>query len=70
MSSWINQHRTILFIAYVLLWLILYSLFGTNLINYNVKRYMFNNLPTWLNIIAILIPILILIYLWPRKTKA
>lgn len=67
MSNWIKQHQLIIFTSYVFLWAVLYVLFGTNIIHCNIKQYLFEHLPVWGTIIGMLIPILILFYLWPKK---
>lgn len=61
------QQRTTVFVAYVGLLLVGYGLFGTNLIDHNIKEYLYTHLASWQNGLISIIPIAILAYLWPRK---
>lgn len=69
MKNLMNKYKSILFTCYVGLWLILDILFGTNIIHLNVKQYMYEHFPIWLNLMFILISIFILIYLWPKTNN-
>lgn len=62
-----SRYKNRLFYIYVLLWVVLYTLFGTNLCHQNLRVYMYQHYPIWLNIVFIIIPILVLIYLWPKQ---
>ncbi|RMC47475.1 hypothetical protein F5ESL0230_00605 [Lactobacillus sp. ESL0230] len=67
--NWINIHKKSLFYGYVLIELLGYIFFATDIINCNIQQYCFRHLPIWLNLVLIVIQISILIYLWPKRIK-
>lgn len=69
MINWIRSQRNNLFYGYVVIELLGYIFFATNIINCNIQQYFFRHLPIWLNLVLIIIQILILIYLWPKKAE-
>ena len=70
MKSWFEKNKQSIFLIYVFSWAVFYTLFGTNLIHHNIKQFLFENLPIWLNTVILVILVLILILLWPGKIKS